>query len=166
MRLRKQGFRGSLHRFSTQILNDRETDAVVFDDDIGEGAVHGTQGCNRFWQERADDLMWARGCTDVLYAAFHGWRQWSASGRDLREGFKIEFNGFAEILHRFGFRSALRRHAEFGTLGHQQGSLIVRIDDGGEVHVRRVSPVNGGAMLNSPADGRAQKPLSSILSAP
>ena len=43
----QQGFRGSFHHFTIEALNNGQAVAVVFDDDAGEGAVHGKEGTQR-----------------------------------------------------------------------------------------------------------------------
>jgi hypothetical protein len=50
--LGEQGFRGRLHHFAVHTLDDGQAQAMVFDDDIGEGAVHGAQGSRRIGSGR------------------------------------------------------------------------------------------------------------------
>ena len=47
---------GVFHHFAVEALDDREAEAVVFDDDIGEGTVHGAQDSQGFRGKAVEDL--------------------------------------------------------------------------------------------------------------
>ena len=44
----QQGFGGRFDHLAVKELDDGQAEAVVFNDDIGEGPVHGTEGSQRF----------------------------------------------------------------------------------------------------------------------